>query len=105
MPAVTAASSNRTRLTVQSEGAYPAGYGVAPAVAVSNGIATNVNEVQITGETLKFDLKTTRSKILRQDRGVSDLIPTSAGVNGVLTWSTSTATRTSSSVPRCRVTG
>lgn len=82
MPALATASSNRTRLTVQQEGIYPAGYGAAGAPVIAAGVASNVSELQITGETLKFDLKTTRSKILRADRGVSDIIPISASVTG-----------------------
>lgn len=70
----TGSSSNRTQLAYKSEGAYPAGFGVTPA---GNGVLLNM-----TGETLDFQIKTLSSKAIRADRLPADVVQVSATAAG-----------------------
>jgi hypothetical protein len=72
----TLSSSNRVQVGIKLEGVYPTNYGV---LQGGNGLLVN-----ITGESLSFDVKTEKSKILRADRQVTDLIQVGASAAGAL---------------------
>jgi hypothetical protein len=72
--AFTGSSSNRAQLAYKVEGAYPANFGVTPA---GNGALLNM-----TGETLDFQIKTLTSKAIRADRLPTDVVQVSATAAG-----------------------
>lgn len=67
-------ASNRIRLAYKLEGVYPENFGVRQA---GNGTALN-----LTGESLKFDVKNERSKQLRDDRLTQDIVQVGATAQG-----------------------
>jgi hypothetical protein len=69
-------SSNRTQLAIKAEGVYPANFGVA-----QGGNGTNLN---FTGESLDFNTTTDKSKAIRADRQVTDLVITGATAQGAI---------------------
>lgn len=72
----TLSSANRAQVTFLEEGVYPTNFGVP-----QEGDGTNV---AVTGENLDFTISTETSKILRADRGTSDLVQTGASSQGGL---------------------
>lgn len=67
-------ASNRTRVAYKREGTYPSGFGVTPP---GNGTVLNM-----TGESLSFDVQTEKSKQLRDDRQVQDIVQVGANAQG-----------------------
>lgn len=72
MPALS--SSNRVQVAFKAEGTYPNNYGV---LQGGNGFMVNV-----TGESFDFAVKTEKSKVLRPDRQVTDLVQVGASAAG-----------------------
>lgn len=70
----TSGSSNRTSLGYKLEGIYPTNYGV---VQAGNG-----TQINLTGESLDFQIKTEKSKAIRSDRQVTDLVLVGASAQG-----------------------
>lgn len=67
-------SSNRSQLTYKLEGTYPTNFGV---LQGGNGIRLNM-----TSETFDFSVKTEKSKQIREDRSVADIIQVGASSQG-----------------------
>lgn len=72
----TLSSSNRTQARYKLEGLYPTNFGV-----VQAGNGQNVN---MTGESLNFDIKTEMSKVLRSDRLIASHVQVGASAAGDL---------------------
>lgn len=71
-------SSNRSQLRRKLEGVYPTNFGV-----VQGGNGTDVN---ITGESLVYDVKTEMSKVLRADRLIASHTQVGATASGGITF-------------------
>lgn len=70
----TLSASNRTQLGFKLEGAYPTNFG-----SLQGGNGTLVN---FTGESLDYAITTDKSKAIRFDRQVTDLVQTGASASG-----------------------
>lgn len=72
----TLSSSNRTQARYKLEGLYPTNFGVPQ--------AGNGQDVNMTGESLNYDIKTEMSKVLRSDRNIASHVQVGASAAGAL---------------------
>ncbi len=76
MPVGALGTSNRVQVSILEEGLFPLNFGVKQ--------TGNGQILDVTGESLKFDLTFTQSKVLRPDRQVAGNTPTGATAGGAI---------------------